>query len=371
MEFNKKLKIAKILLIVSEVLILANRLLRNFYLNQDIDYVRIILNFLFLFLILYLLKRYKEKFSHGMAIMWLIRAVTFPLMDFWFSRAVPYTIQNTYFQIGLILSLVTLLVGVYAIYLFIILYKNTTVIIPGSWKKMYSPSKKYVLITSKYKHKEWILSKGTIYQADNEKLLFNFVRNHNSFPFAFVEGHKNGHDYLICGEDYQGQTILELDTQKRADYLPKGYKKGVGFCWIDIYPSKEKDVLAVEGCYWACPTDQRFIDFSDPMNLPYQVLSVFSDVQENKGVKGDWSSDKGVEITYMENEEVKKTVTWKRPANTDIARYWFKEVADTKSDSYFFPDILVQAELAFKKLSAKEIDLLKSENLIPSQLLSN
>jgi hypothetical protein len=40
-------------------------------------------------------------------------------------------------------------------------------------------------------------------------------RNYGVFPFTWCEDHPGGHDYLVGGEDYQGQAIIELDTGRR------------------------------------------------------------------------------------------------------------------------------------------------------------
>jgi hypothetical protein len=97
-------------------------------------------------------------------------------------------------------------------------------------------------------------------------LLARVERNDSSFPFLFIEGHPDGHDYLICGEDYQGQTVIQLDTGERRDHLPPEAKKGWGFCWSGITFAKETKVLVVDGCVWACPYEYRLYDFSRPMN---------------------------------------------------------------------------------------------------------
>jgi hypothetical protein len=97
-------------------------------------------------------------------------------------------------------------------------------------------------------------------------------RNYSAFPFTWCEDHPTGHDYLVCGEDYQGQTIIELDTGRRADYLPAQAEQGTGFCWAQHYLAPSKEVLIVDGCYWACPYELVAFDFSRPLELPYEEL---------------------------------------------------------------------------------------------------
>jgi hypothetical protein len=128
-----------------------------------------------------------------------------------------------------------------------------------------SPSGKYRLVIGSYTTKKgcWNYSMGTVYEGD--RLIKKIKRNYSAFPFAWVEGHPNGHDYLICGEDYQGQTFVELDTGKKRNHVPDAAKKGAGFCWATQRPSPDGTMIAVEGCYWAAPYEVVIYDFSDPM----------------------------------------------------------------------------------------------------------
>ena len=139
-----------------------------------------------------------------------------------------------------------------------------------------SPSGKYTLHISLSKKNEthWQFSMARV--EDGEKNISVIHRNYPSFPFAWIEGHPDGHDYLICGEDYQGQTIIQLDTGLRKDYLPKIG----GFCWIVIDPV-EKTQLRVEGCYWAAPEEIVLYDFSNPMEMPYPELDRWFDDLED------------------------------------------------------------------------------------------
>ncbi len=129
----------------------------------------------------------------------------------------------------------------------------------------FSQSGKYILVITKQPTKPgcWDYSVGEV--SLNSVLISTVNRNYSSFPFLFIEGHPNGHDYLVCGEDYQGQTVIELDTGKRLDFLPPEAEKGHAFCWADYEFDAASNLLVVEGCHWACPYEFRFYDFSNPM----------------------------------------------------------------------------------------------------------
>jgi hypothetical protein len=228
--------------------------------------------------------------------------------------------------------------------------------LPDSSQEHTSSSGKYTLKSSVYHTVESIgsVSLGLVFLSnDTSKPLFEVQRNFNLFPFCFVEGHPNGHDYLVCGADYQGQTVLELDTGKRVDHVPEGEKRGVGFCWAKYTASVEKDILGVVGCFWAAPDELRFVDFSEPMKLPFLVLSEFHFIDDYSALDKPWSAILGIEL--IDSDEVgkeKRSVIWKKPTIAEVARYWQKEADEINPASYFFPDIKAQEELAISRLQA-------------------
>lgn len=115
-------------------------------------------------------------------------------------------------------------------------------------------------------------SKGTVRLADSNEVIAEINRNYGAFPHSWSEDHPSGHDYLVAGEDYQGQTIIELDTGKRLDFVPDAAEQGFGFCWAAHYPTNDGRFLFVDGCIWAAPYELVLYDFSNPMQLPYREL---------------------------------------------------------------------------------------------------
>lgn len=142
----------------------------------------------------------------------------------------------------------------------------------GESSRHFSPSGRYELeIVSWEPPSGWRYSEGIVRSSDGESIAV-IRRNYGQFPFAWCEDHPLNHDYLIAGEDYQGQTIIELDTARRADYLPGPAQRGHGFCWAKHHVAPDKTVLIVDGCVWACPYELVAFDFSQPMQLPYAEL---------------------------------------------------------------------------------------------------
>lgn len=174
----------------------------------------------------------------------------------------------------------------------------------GEPKEFYSPSSKYKLITQQYNTgpNTWLYCEGRIYDA-TDKLVAIVKRNYSDFPFCFIENHPNGNDYLVCEEDYQGQTILELNTRNRFDYIPiaDNYKFG-SFCWSGIKPSPNKTKLLVDGCYWACGYEYKLYDFSDPLTgaKPAKLFD-----KNNKEIYGEI-----VEAKWLEDSSCKMIIEY-------------------------------------------------------------
>lgn len=149
-------------------------------------------------------------------------------------------------------------------------------------KEHLSPSGKYKLVVTPYSTKPgaWNYTQGLVYEVGSDEPIAEIQRNYSSFPFLFVENHPNGHSYLVGGSDYQGQTVLELDTGEKRGLLPEEAKQGHGFCWSSYAYNEATKLLVVHGCYWACPYETRFYDFSDPMN-GWPLLELVPQDEEN------------------------------------------------------------------------------------------
>jgi len=137
--------------------------------------------------------------------------------------------------------------------------------IADSEKEYLSPSGKYKLITTRFNTgpKSWNYSQGIVYNINSDNPIAIIQRNYGVFPYLFVENHPQG-DFLICGENYQGQTIVDLKSGQIIGSMSEGASKGHGFCWSEYRYDETSQILIVNGCYWACPYEFKFFDFSNP-----------------------------------------------------------------------------------------------------------
>lgn len=155
---------------------------------------------------------------------------------------------------------------------------------PDSGKIDVSPSGKFRIEVSRYftLPNSWEYSRGIVTRVDGGEVISDIKRNYGHFWHTWVQ-HPNGNEYLLCGEDYQGYSILNLNTGKYQVYFPEEGYKGTGFCWTAVYPSPDGLVLAVDGCYWACSYDLVIFDFQNPETMPYPELARFEELDKCDG----------------------------------------------------------------------------------------
>ena len=84
----------------------------------------------------------------------------------------------------------------------------------------------------------------------------------NGGEFAALIHHSNGRAYLLFRIDLYGYGVFDLAAKKDFFYAPKAPET---FIWTGVHYSLQADMLAVEGCYWACPNGLFLVEFSEPM----------------------------------------------------------------------------------------------------------
>lgn len=173
---------------------------------------------------------------------------------------------------------------------------------PDATEIIHSPSGNFKLEIHHYNHEEGIVrynyTKGIVIDSDH-KTIDVIYRNFGSFLHFWVE--VNGIEYLLCGLDYQGYSIINLSNNETKHYVPEEAYDGLGFCWAEIIYFKQKKLIVVDGCYWACPYELVFYDFSNPMGIPYKEL--FRVEVDNIMNWDDWKDSCMVRYVDEENNE--------------------------------------------------------------------
>jgi hypothetical protein len=164
---------------------------------------------------------------------------------------------------------------------------------PGTAKTSLSPSGRYRLDTVELitGPKSWRYSRGIVTRIADGVQIADVHRNHSLFWHAWIE-HPNGCEYLLCGEHYEGQTVVNL-TRGEVRNWP-----GDGFCWVAAYPSPDGARLAVDGCIWADDGEIVVYDFRDPDALPYRELGRYPTCSTWKG----WIDDRTIEYEELQGE---------------------------------------------------------------------
>ncbi|QPJ61540.1 MAG: hypothetical protein G3M70_06415 [Candidatus Nitronauta litoralis] len=203
-------------------------------------------------------------------------------------------------------------------------------------QELISPSGNFQLTIDIYSKgaATWEYSRGLVRRTGDNNVVADIKRNIDHFFHAWVQ-HSNGSEYLICGEDYQGQTVVNLTKGQKKDFFPESGYNGEGFCWVNAWQSPDSTLLAVEGCYWGCPYEVVFFDFKDPDLLPYKELLRVDDLDNSEG----WINND----TFRMTQEVHVRAADKRPykqlsekeqdemdENDELASYEKREVIVTR-----------------------------------------
>ena len=114
------------------------------------------------------------------------------------------------------------------------------------------------------------MSENTLFDKDGRECFF--WRNlDDDGEFASLIRHADGKRYLVFRFDLYGYGVLELESLRDIRYFPspsfpidrEDFKET--FIWTGVDYDSHSNLLAVSGCYWACPYSVIVLDFSDPM----------------------------------------------------------------------------------------------------------
>jgi hypothetical protein len=92
------------------------------------------------------------------------------------------------------------------------------------------------------------ITKGILHNGNGNKI--EIRRNYADFPYLFME-HINGNPYLICGEEYQGFTIINCLSFTKITHLSDKCYVRKGFSPYVWHYNDIDNLLYVDGCdYW-------------------------------------------------------------------------------------------------------------------------
>lgn len=120
-----------------------------------------------------------------------------------------------------------------------------------------SPTGRFEVRTQRYNGKGgWgytLVQVFRLQEGGEPKLLRELHHNYDHVVVAFLGVRPDGHEYLFTQEGYEGQVLIQLDTNR-------AWIDDTKFCWAGL--RVHGDTLEVEGCYWAAPYQTKFFDLS-------------------------------------------------------------------------------------------------------------
>lgn len=110
---------------------------------------------------------------------------------------------------------------------------------------------------------------------ETKSVVYTWRNINDDGDFYKLIEHSNGNEYLIFRIDLYGYSVLNLSTLQDFHYIPSGsFPEGETFIWTDVFYNRKNNMLAVSGCYWACPYETMLLDFSQPMKEPGELIRV-------------------------------------------------------------------------------------------------
>lgn len=115
------------------------------------------------------------------------------------------------------------------------------------------------------------MKKTEIFTGDES--IYKYAAYDEHRPILNLIAHANGRECLLIKRDLYGYSVLDVQSLQTADFIPaEMLEDKETFIWTDTVYCPHTNVLAVNGCYWACPWYVEFYDFSDPMSVPLLFL---------------------------------------------------------------------------------------------------
>lgn len=104
----------------------------------------------------------------------------------------------------------------------------------------------------------------------NEDVIYTW-RNLDGNGVVSLFKHSNDRHYLIFCIELYGYSVLEIESGLTFNYIPsQSYPRDSEtfeetFIWLDASYDPKSNLLAVGGCFWACPESVLVLDFTDPL----------------------------------------------------------------------------------------------------------
>lgn len=120
-------------------------------------------------------------------------------------------------------------------------------------------------------HELFSVEESSYWGQEHDKPVFSWRNINDDGEFFSLIQHQNGREYLIYRQDLYGYSVCDLKSLETFQYLPSesfpenGETFRETFIWTEVNYCRESNMLAVSGCYWACPYSLVVLDFAEPL----------------------------------------------------------------------------------------------------------
>jgi hypothetical protein len=152
---------------------------------------------------------------------------------------------------------------------------NENEIIDGNLKR--------IITEYRTKDEKYFCTHNKVYSHEENKFIFEYFNLYQDEFFCRRIKYNNGREYIFYKADLYGYNVFEMDTQKTFDYFPKCsfVENGIEtFIGTSIYFNPNNNVFAVDGYYWACPTDILLIKIDNPLKQYEKYIDIHSIIDE-------------------------------------------------------------------------------------------
>lgn len=181
----------------------------------------------------------------------------------------------------------------------------------------YQLSEEYSVCVSEYAGKVGSYnlrgSECGFFKKDQKIAAWRSIDNRSDF-YKLIR-HSNGYEYLIFRQDLYGYSVLNIILGEIVQFYPEESLNGrETFIWTDVEYNPMSNVLAVSGCYWACPYSIHLLTFDDPISENQRYVDMIECFDGGYDIYDDvdfieWVGD-GMRVTrYNVETDTKEEVT--------------------------------------------------------------
>ncbi|MDR2038906.1 MAG: hypothetical protein LBQ60_13365 [Bacteroidales bacterium] len=116
--------------------------------------------------------------------------------------------------------------------------------------------------------KNWIVCKVIIRDRKTDEKIMEYITNFEDKYICACWISKNGNDYLFLPEALEGQSVVDISQRQLYSF----YSQEDTFTWKSIYPSMDRNKIAVDGFLNDGTNELRVYDIADVTQLPYRLL---------------------------------------------------------------------------------------------------